>query len=81
MLAIKIVSILILVGSIVWYYFIPGFESGIAALVGLSGFIGAFIVEKKKATQSQKVEGGSVAIQSGRDTNINTDPFKNNDEK
>ena len=40
------------------------------ALTVVFGFFGLRAIKRKKLSQQQKVGKGSVAIQSGRDTNI-----------
>jgi hypothetical protein len=81
MLIIKVLSGIAFIGSVAWFFTQRDFEPAIASLSSLAAFLTAVFVEKKRknsATQSQRVSGASVGIQSGGDVNINSDR-KNSD--
>ena len=69
----QLTSFAALVLSAVWLWFHPGFESGTAAAASLVALIASFVYDKKaqvRAAQSQRVSGGSTAVQAGRDASV-----------
>ena len=73
MLYIKILSVIAFIGSIVWLYFAPGFEPGLAVIGSLSAAITAFLIQEhksRKAQQRQSVSKSSIGVQAGGDVNI-----------
>ncbi len=70
----RIVSLVVLLLSIAWVAFKPGFDSAVATVAALAALISTFLVKKdgtKKPTLSQKVSDGSIGIQAGRDVHGN----------
>jgi membrane associated rhomboid family serine protease len=73
MLILKILSLIALLGSIMWFIFSPGFEPGLSVLGSLSAVITAYIIHKqksKRAEQKQSVSKSSIGVQAGGDVNI-----------
>lgn len=76
MLFIRFLSIISLIGSIIWMVLTPGFEPGITIIASLSTLIGNFMFEKRKKNsfiQNQKVNNKSIGIQAGGAVSIYKD--------
>lgn len=70
---VKMLSVLLLLGSIAWMVVLPGFEPGLAILSSLSTLVGSLVVEKRKTPvkgQKQRVSGQGVGIQAGGDVTV-----------
>ncbi|MCI4426586.1 hypothetical protein GSE37_20775 [Klebsiella variicola] len=62
----------LLIVSGVWFYILPGFDSGTALVTALVSFVGLFVKNKVAANSfSQKITNNSFGIQAGGDVNIN----------
>ncbi len=75
MIYMKILSIIALVVSIIWFIKEPDYRSGLVAIGSISALISAFLIERKKernAHQHQSVSGSSIGVQAGGDVNIGT---------
>ncbi|MBI3711579.1 MAG: hypothetical protein HY253_01245 [Burkholderiales bacterium] len=78
MIAIKILTISALLGSIAWMVHSPDYEPAVASITSLSACIAAFIVDRKRqnsAALHQSVTKGSIGVQAGGNIslgNINT---------
>lgn len=75
MIVIKLLALIALVASVVWFLVEPGYEPGIAAVTSLSTLIGIWISERKseshrKSSQVQTVGDGGVAVQAGGDAHV-----------
>ena len=73
MIYIKILAVLALIGSIVWFIVDPGFEPALSIILSLSSLISALIVEKRishRLQQKQVISKSSTGIQAGGDVNI-----------
>jgi len=71
---IKIISIIVVFASIIWFLIDPGFDPLITLGGSLITFITLFFVEKKREKgilQKQKVSSSSVGIQAGGNITIN----------
>ena len=72
MMFIRFLFICTFLGSILWGYFSPGFESILAILTSLSAIIGNFFYASYKDADRNKqtISDGSFGIQAGRDVNV-----------
>ncbi|MGV4039728.1 hypothetical protein ACV8T3_09105 [Citrobacter portucalensis] len=70
---IKILALLSLVASGIWFWFKPGFDSGIAILTALIMLLGLFVSDKTNVNAlRQKVSKNSCGIQAGGNVTIST---------
>lgn len=72
-ITIRVVSAIVLLGSIAWMIYEPGFEPTIATGGSLITLISSFVGEtktKRKGSQNQELSGQSIGIQAGRDANV-----------
>ena len=69
--AIRWSSFAALLIAVAWAYSEPKWDSFLAVAASLAVFLGSFLMERSTATQSQNVEGGSTAVQAGRDASFN----------
>lgn len=68
MFIIKLLSAIAFIGSALWLYVQPDFESAIATITALSTFITVWFLESKKkykADQHQSVAQNGIGIQAG----------------
>lgn len=73
MLYIKLLTAIVLLGSIAWVIADPGFEPALAVVGSISALISAFLVEKRnarRAQQHQSVSKSSIGVQAGGDVRI-----------
>lgn len=71
-LIIMVLVFSLLIVSGVWFYILPGFDSGTALVTALVSFVGLFVKNKVAANSfSQKITNNSFGIQAGGDVNIN----------
>jgi hypothetical protein len=73
MLYVKLLSTIVLLGSIAWVIADPGFEPALAVVGSMSALVSAFLVEKRnarRAQQHQSVSKSSVGVQAGGDVSI-----------
>jgi hypothetical protein len=68
----KISTFIAFLACVVWAIAKPGYDSIIAAIVGLAAFIGAFYASSsaKPVTQNQTVHSGGVGIQAGGNVEV-----------
>lgn len=73
MAIVKFLAAVAFLASVVWFYFDPDYEPGIAAVTSLSTLICLWIRERQsqsKVTQSQAVGDGGVAVQAVGDATV-----------
>ncbi len=72
-LLIKILALILLVASGAWFWFKPGFDSGIAAITALIMLLGLFASDKLNVNSlRQKVSRNSCGIQARGNVTIST---------
>ena len=73
MLIIKLLSGLAFIGSVAWFIAQRDYEPAIAIVTSLSGFIAAWLYDKKlkrQANQNQTVSKNGIGIQAGGDVSM-----------
>lgn len=73
MFIVKLLSGIVLIGSVAWCVAEPGYEPAIAIITSLIAFIGVWFIEtkiKNQADQNQSVAENGIGIQTKRDVNI-----------
>lgn len=67
--AIRLVSLVALLVSIVWLAYRPAFDSGLAAVTALAALLSSFLLKKTSikpnTDQSQNISSDSIGIQAG----------------
>jgi hypothetical protein len=71
-LAAILASSLVLLLSLAWLVYKPGFDSGVAVTAALAALFSSFFLkrERQEGKQAQQVSESSVGIQAGRDVNV-----------
>ena len=73
MAIVKLLAAVAFLASVVWFYFDPDYEPGIAAVTSLSTLLGLWIRERQsqsKVSQSQDIGNGGVGVQGIGDVNV-----------
>jgi len=72
-MALKILSIVALIASIIWCFNRPDYDSVLAVVTSLSAVVALFFVRKRKRNpikQNQVVSTHGVGLQAGGDINV-----------
>lgn len=79
----RILAVVILIISAVWFYSDQNFQSGLAVVGSLSALISTFLFRQKGINgkeQTQTVGDGSSGIQAGGDVNISIESRDSKDD-
>jgi len=78
---VKVLAVIALIGSILWFIANPGFEPALAVIGSISALISAALVQKKNklnAQQHQFVSKSSIGIQAVGDVHVGNNMHNKN---